>query len=324
MKPIVSFNYLRQILGFERSALERLASKAGRYYEPFDIRKKTGVGEWRHIDNPQGPIKEIQKRIHDKILKTFSFPDTMFGGVPARSTLQNARIHLKSPLVVTLDLQKCFMSINHETIKNVFRDVYSCSPKIASLLRQLTTFQNGLPQGAPTSSLLANAALLKIYDAICGYCDKNQLLFSIFVDDIVISGESARDAIEPIVKIIQKHGHIVKRNKIKIMPAKGLQKVNGICVNFKPSIPRNMKEEFKDLVFELHGKGFITTGEHNKIKGKLNYFKTINPNQAFILQKLCEKYLPSELVSDSTFDLTSRSEKRRCRDKSKHTYLGLG
>jgi hypothetical protein len=57
----------RQILRFELDDLERIAGRAGRYYRPFD-RRNDRRPKWRHIDNPVGVLKGIQKRIQREIL----------------------------------------------------------------------------------------------------------------------------------------------------------------------------------------------------------------------------------------------------------------
>lgn len=205
--PLVSMRQVEFVLGKSREDLRKIASYAGRYYHPFDRRREIGKGKWRHIDNPKGELKLLQKRIQKHILSKINLPDTMVGGIPGRSIRANAKIHEGQQRLVTLDLKNCFPRTTDLKVFEAYRKILKCSSEIASLLTKLTTFQKRLPQGAPTSSILANFTLLPMHDEICAIAKKFDLRCSIYVDDIAFSGVSAYEAIDEIIYAIQRHGH---------------------------------------------------------------------------------------------------------------------
>ena len=149
-------------MGINEEELLGSAKLAGEYYDPFDIEKPNG--SWRHIDNPLPVLKRIQRRILSHILVLEELPKTMFGGLPGRDAIQNAQVHTGQPVVVILDIKDFFLKIHDKKmIFPVFNKIYQCPGKIAGILTKLTTFQHRLPQGAPTSSYLANLAILEMH-----------------------------------------------------------------------------------------------------------------------------------------------------------------
>ena len=71
---IVSLGRLEEKLGRGRKDIIRIADRSGRYYRPFDRRKKNG-SSWRHIDNPTGVLKELQSLVQRRILSGVPLPE---------------------------------------------------------------------------------------------------------------------------------------------------------------------------------------------------------------------------------------------------------
>src|SRR5271166_3322108 len=159
---ILSVNRLAEILRKPREELVELARFARTYHKPFDMTKpprpfqKNPSSKTRPIDNPRGDLKKVQRRINRMLLRPTCFPDNMFGAVPRRSVMDNAELHLKASLLVTIDVKSCFPSITNVHVYSVWRNFLGCSTEVASILTKLTTFDRHLPQGAATSPLLAN------------------------------------------------------------------------------------------------------------------------------------------------------------------------
>jgi hypothetical protein len=105
--PVISRRRLEALLHRDHKDIERIASHAGRYYEPFD-RQRMGSTKWRHIDNPMQELKGLQSNIYRAILATYSFRANIIGGIPRRSIKDNMNGHVGQPLLVTLDIKNCF------------------------------------------------------------------------------------------------------------------------------------------------------------------------------------------------------------------------
>jgi len=204
----------------------------------------------------------------------------------------------------------------------VWRTYFGCGNTTARILTQLTTFQARLPQGAPTSSLLCNFALLPIFRKIDHYASLNNLSFSIFVDDITISGRKADviKSIKPIIKILKEHDYAVKKKKIKIFASGYSQRTTGINVNKKLSVGRRKLNEIRKLIIESAKlKGYLPSTLINKITGDINFTKQGAPKGGKRLTEVVNKLLiaPIKIVKSE-----SDCNTRTCNDfKRNHKYI---
>lgn len=295
--PLVSLRKLRFLLGTHD--INELAITAGRYYNSFDIwkgKRDDGSDKWRHIDNPADPLRKVQDTIYSKLLKPIAatLPDYLTGGMPKRSIKDNAYPHLNSAAVLGLDIENCFPSISNRKIFQVWRNSLNCSDEIARILTQLTTFQRRLPQGAPTSPILCNLALMPLADDINHYADKSGLRFTIYVDDVTVSGDSStvRDSIRHIIPIVEKHGHKISIEKKVIMDRNEIQKTTGILINSKMTLPRSKLIEIRKEIARLGELGNrVRSYELNSIWGKIQFVKSIDKKTGGSLYVYAKKHL---------------------------------
>lgn len=274
--PLLSMGKLESILKLDRTYLWKIANKAGNYYNSFDQRPSGSKKKWRHIDNPIGDVREIQKRLQKRILNKFLFPSTMLGGVKKGSIIKNAKQHANQKFVFAIDIRNCFPSIKNEYVLNIFREHLGCSAKISYLLTKLTTYQTRLPQGAQTSTFLANLSLLNLHDEIGKISNRYGLKFTFYVDDIVISGEEVPIAIEPIIKTVQRLGFSIANKKKNLMRGNSLQKVTGLIVNKKVNISKEYVETLRKEIITASKKGYFTVNEKRSFEGKIRYIQTVN------------------------------------------------
>lgn len=295
--PLTSKNHLEFLLGMSWRDILSLSDDIGRNYSPMDV-KKYGTSKWRHIDNPKPKLKRVQKKISKNVLSTIQFPPTMTGGVSHRSIKDNARPHLNKKVIVCLDLRDCFPSTNFHTIFSIFKNGLGCSNDISNVLTAFTTFQERVPQGAPSSSVVVNLALLPLHNDIEKYCIKNNLSWTFYVDDITFSGIVADEHINPIIEIIQKRGYRVRNKKIKVMRANAPQLVTGIGVNKKLNRSNKEVEILRKHIINLAQQGYpITQDEIDSIKSKIKFIKNICQLRGISLERLVEKMLPKTGVS---------------------------
>jgi len=151
--------------------------------------------------------------IYTSLLKPLALPHYLCGGVPGKTILDNVFMHLGAPVLITLDVRSFFRSITNRQVYNVWRNVLNCSPRIAATLTRLTTFERHLPQGAPTSSLLANLVLYSSDAAIRSACAAHQVAYSTWVDDLAFSGRSPRVVINAAVACLRVAG-------LSVLPAR--------------------------------------------------------------------------------------------------------
>lgn len=281
-------------LGLGRSSLREVANSIEEFYEPFDRKRRPEDKKWRHIDNPRGPLKAIQKKIQLKILRKIVLPETVVGGVKGKSIADNARFHLGKELLVTLDIRNCFPSTRSDWVFGVFRQTLGCSEEIARLLTRLTTFQHRLPQGAPTSSMILNLVLLPVHQQLADLAEEMDLGFSCYVDDVAFSGREADRAIEPAISLIMKMGFRVHPGKVQCFPRSRRQAVTGTVVNSKLSVGRGKVREIREAINDVANSLPIRDRDLRRIRGQIVQISSINSAQGSYLHRVAQKLLPDK------------------------------
>lgn len=314
-QALLSLKRLEALLRVSRAELSSLAKKAGSFYRPFDRRRVRGEGKWRHIDNPTGELKRVQKLVNRHVLRQVPLPAGMLGGVRGKSIRDNAKPHIGRSLVATIDIRDCFPSIDNRRVFDVLRRHLGCSPEIASLLTRLTTFQRRLPQGAPTSPLLANIVLLPLYHDVEGICESRHLAMTFWVDDITISGAEVRQAVPEIVTRIQARGFATANKKVRVMARGHRQVTTGLSLNAKVAVPEPKRRAIRDRIIALADQPEIRESELLSLWGRIRNVGSIDPEQGARLEGLADRLLPK---SGTEGQKTATSEVRPCRSGSRH------
>jgi hypothetical protein len=177
---------LARLLGVTNGELRQLAAGDALYRE-FDIPKKSGTG-FRHIENPVRPLKLLQARLA-RLLARIDPPDFLFCPVKGRCYITNAAAHRGSRMVQCLDLKKFYPSTTQKRVYWFFHKVMECDRSIAALLAQLSCYQQHLPTGSPLSPIVAYFAYYDLWQSIDQYCRARGYAFTVYVDDVTISGD---------------------------------------------------------------------------------------------------------------------------------------
>src|SRR5690606_10788268 len=105
------------------------------------------------------------KRIQKNILLKIDLPNYAFGAVKGKDNVDNAKQHQGKKYKFTTDLKDFFPSITNKAVNEMFVS-QGFSHKVSGLLTKLTTYKGKIPQGAPTSSTLANLVFIKTGDIL--------------------------------------------------------------------------------------------------------------------------------------------------------------
>lgn len=159
-----------------------------------------------------------------------------------------------------------------------------------------------LPQGAPTSPMLANLVAKDIDNKLIEIADRNHLIFTRYADDLVFSGGIAnpKEVISEVYRILSNHGFKPNFNKTKFI-RKGHRKIiTGVCMNDRIiRVPRSYKNTIRQELYYIEKFGIQEhckrIGYQNvvsyilRLEGKINYVKIIEPNKGnFFLKRLRE------------------------------------
>lgn len=177
---------LARLLGVNGGDLRRLVAGDSLYTE-FDIPKKSGMG-FRHVENPARPLKLLQARLA-RLLARIEPPDFLFCPVKGRCYITNAAAHRDNRMLHCLDLKKFFPSTTQKRVYWFFHKIMQCDRSLAALLAQLACYQQHLPTGSPLSPIMAYFAYYDLWRDIDKFCRDRGYIFTVYVDDITISGE---------------------------------------------------------------------------------------------------------------------------------------
>ena len=140
-------------------------------------------------------------------------PEYAFGGIKHKDNIRNARYHKGQKYVFQTDLKDFFPYITHKNVYEMFVRV-GFSPDVSSLLTKLTTYKGHLPQGAPTSTTIANIVFMPIGLALQAIAKREGLRFTTFVDDVTLSSQTDFKHIVPeIIEIITSSGFKISQGK---------------------------------------------------------------------------------------------------------------
>ena len=158
LKPIRDTSALLLALGLPETLLINTAAYADSLYRKAkQIVKPDGSIRQPFDALPQ--LKAIQRRIKDRILKRVKFPLYLTGSLSGRSYRTNAAQHTGARIIICEDIESFFPSTSHARVRDIWLNFFHFSEEVASLLTHLTTKEGELPQGAITSSYLANLSL---------------------------------------------------------------------------------------------------------------------------------------------------------------------
>jgi RNA-directed DNA polymerase len=291
-------------LGIRNSTLWWAVLSKDKLYRIYRVPKRTpGTGS-RQIQEPDGRLKYIQKKLLECFLQPLPLGEHVGAYVTGRSIVHTARQHVKKAVIVSLDLKDFFPSIKRSMIRRYLKDL-GYSHKVASLMTALMTYKNFAPQGAPTSGTIANLVADKLLDQpVLEKLRGNDWVYTRYSDDIDISSvkEQSDEEIKRIIKIVtraaQRAGFTVKDAKTKVMHHEKRQKVLGLIVNDKVSIDPHKFKYLSKLIHACKTKGFEsqvpqtipTTACAIKnlctyIAGTLAYFHQVEPERTVKLRK---------------------------------------
>lgn len=293
-KPIVSWNEVRKLIGFDEEALRSMADRAGGMYRSRDRGSlRRGKWKWRHIDDPVPELKRVQKALVRGVLRPLILPACFCGSVSGRSPADAVRPHVGRPSILALDLRDFFPRTNFKRVYRAWTRVVGCSPDIARVLTKLTTHHRKLPQGAPSSPNLANLAFLDIGLAIVRVCESANLRATFFVDDILISGDRPAAALNTVLDVLQRNGYGIKREKMEFMGPRDRHRALGTVFNRFVSYGREPFAILRNRVLRLRDEPLIMPFEIRSLTGAAHYVRSLNEAQGERLLALLSDIRPT-------------------------------
>jgi RNA-directed DNA polymerase len=232
------FKKLSHLVGFPRAKIEVVLENIDANYRPWSeekTEKKTGrpktypdgTIKTRTYREPSVLLKEIQSRINANIFSHIRFLPNVHGGIKKRSNITNAKAHQGNKYLFGTDLRAFYPNIKS-------RQVYSAllargySPNFAHWLTRLTTTNDEVPQGAPTSTPISNLVFFETDVQLAAFCKKHHITYTRYVDDLTFSApHNFAPLIGELLSIIEANNFIINHRKTDYSP---YQLITGIKI----------------------------------------------------------------------------------------------
>ncbi|GAB2661967.1 retron St85 family RNA-directed DNA polymerase [Vibrio panuliri] len=265
---------LSESIGISPRLLSSFIKAPSSHYRTFSLQKKSSSGT-RIINSPRAFIKTVQYWLHDYFLFRLKLHDCCFSFRQKVSIKDNAKVHLNSNFILCLDIESFFDNITTE-------NVYSClvrnkiDENIASVIAGITTLDNSLPQGAPTSPIISNAYLYDFDQSMLELCAKNKMTYSRYADDLTFGSNdymSLKDLIPTIAESLRSYRLRINKKKTRIISSNNSQVITGVSINngvLRPS--RKLRKEIRVAFYQA--KTNKNVDALPKLYGYINYLKS--------------------------------------------------
>lgn len=284
--PIFTLKHLSLLTGvgyaFLRECVERVGPEP---YRRFRIRKRHNPDEkkqrYRIICVPDPRLMAVHRWINTNILQRVSPHTASVAFGKGNNIAEAAANHCASKWLIKLDIVNFFESISEQSVYHVFSRI-GYQPLVAFELARLctrlgrpsytrrfrrwssrsyrfdmiTSYQNlnlgHLPQGAPTSPMLANLSMTAFDAVITNIANDFGLAYTRYADDLTLSATSeefnrgkSRSVIAKIYAKLRKYGFEPNLTKTKISSPGARKVVLGLLVD---GVGPQLTKEYRDSI----------------------------------------------------------------------------
>lgn len=242
-------------------------------YKYFKLRKKTKG--YRIISAPHKDVKYIQKWIYFNILSKHRLSSSCKGFVQGLSIKDNAKVHEGASSILKVDLLKFFDTISEKRVYGVFagmgylknlsvtmarlcccnhREDYwdSYSEIEKEILKDLYSERPAvLPQGAPSSPMIANIVAKKMDERFEKLSNTLGFCYSRYADDLTFSKKEGAKlpSLRLINKIIKEEGFFINPNKVKYISKGQRQLVTGLSISNGVHVTKKYRKDIMRHIY---------------------------------------------------------------------------
>ena len=224
-------------------------------YKTKYITKKDG--SFRRIDIPDKELMQYQKEVSKIFYSKLGllFPSSAYAYIKGRNSKQLAHIHTNQYEIIKLDIENffgnCTFNFVLDSISNIYPFCLIDEKILKTIIMPCFVYYNNnyrLPQGAPTSPILSNIAMIPI-----DYNLQNNLPFwkySRYADDMILSinSEHLYCYISPEEKLliqifgVEKNKHRISEDKVKEFTSLAIKETQRRLKRYNPDFSLNTKK----------------------------------------------------------------------------------
>jgi RNA-directed DNA polymerase len=329
--PVVfTLGHLAAITDVPFRYLHSVVSRKTDPYRVFRLRKRNG--KYRIITIPEPSLLCTQRWIHQNILLHCNVHPCSKAYIPRTSPYRNAETHCGTKWLVKIDIQRFFEAISESQVYRVFNGM-GYRPLLSFELARLATrlgpsssrykkrrwqSRHGykidsyacdhighLPQGAPTSPMLANLVCISLDNRLSDLAESMDSIYTRYSDDIVFSGndlnrKKALDLIRQCSKILSDCGFERNLQKTHVVPPGARKIVTGLLVDReKPRLTSEFRDNLRCHLYyatkygapeHCKRRGFKSLfGFREHLKGLISYAESVDPEFASRCQAQFQK-----------------------------------
>lgn len=243
----------------------------------------------RIISIPDPVLKNVQRRILSRILNNIKINNAAHGFIKQRSIFSAMAPHAGKRIVVVLDIRDFFGTITAKRVFGMFRS-NGFETRESAVLTKLSCYQDKLPQGAPTSPMIANIICRKLDSRLQGLTSKKGYSYTRYADDLIFSGDERLLRLLPLIRqIITEEGFGTAEEKFRIMRSGSRQQALGLNVNTIVSIPRKVRRLVRAMVHRQLQTETLDESMMDFLYGHVGLMASAHPSQSRKLKRKLNK-----------------------------------
>jgi RNA-directed DNA polymerase len=307
-----------------RSLERQVRDEALRHYRYLASPKR--AGGVRLLEAPKRRLAGMQRRVLHEILDHLPLTDAAHGFRTGRSVTSFATPHANRPVLLHMDVEGFFATINAGRVYGVFRGAGFPEP-VAHVLTGLTTntvplavrrsLQRPartdlmwahdrllshlrtphLPQGAPTSPALANLCARSMDGRLTGLARSWGAVYTRYADDLAFSGPRAlhdQRFQKAVTTIASEEGFRLASHKTRLRGAHDRQLLTGLVVNVHPQPRRADFDTLRAVLHDAAQHGPDSANRHGHpdfaahLRGRIAWMESHNPSRGERLRQQFE------------------------------------
>jgi hypothetical protein len=272
--------HLCRHLGTNERELQLLCQEIESHYYRH---QETKSGKVRQFATPTGRLRAIVENLK-RLLGRLELPDCVHGGRRGRSYETNAEPHLNQKELLKSDITNFFPSIRSGRVYDLFVKHLECSPDVARYLTRLVTVDGAVPQGSPTSTVVAALVTGRLARRMERMADQHGAKATQYVDDLAVSGQRAGRLKGLLRTIVEQEGFSTHPRKTKVTRAEKEQVVTGVRVDHGRDVPSQkiceVRRQIAEIGHLLEEGAAVDRSMIRRVEGRLHYISRLNPGAA--------------------------------------------
>ena len=221
---------------------------------------RVGAARNRYVQEPKEHLRVFHKRIAVWLAR-IETPAYLHSAVKGRSYITNALEHRANTNLIQLDIRSFFQNVTRHAVYLFFLDSMHCRSDVAMLLANGLTVDGHLPTGSPVSPILSFFAYKSLFDSVADLAQERELTFTLYVDDICLSGDLAsRETLNRVRRIVASYG--LRSHKSKFYSAGIPRVVTGVALTIGgPRLPHPRHLKIHESLVQLKSQPSGSTHE---------------------------------------------------------------